>query len=138
LSSTANDWNAQLIKEYRANNGSVRAFPDGTVLLLHHRGARSGEPRLNPVVYLRDGDRYVLFATKGGAPTNPAWYHNLKANPNVEIELGDRRFPAVASEATGGERDRLYAAQAARMANFGDYERKTTRKIPVMILTPTG
>ena len=137
MSSTASDWNAQLIEEYRANNGSVSAFPDGTVLLLHHKGAKSGEQRLNPLVYLRDGGRYVLFATKGGAPTNPAWYHNLKSNPNVEVELGDRRFPAVAREATGEERDRLYAAQAARMSNFGEYERKTDRKIPVMILTPT-
>jgi deazaflavin-dependent oxidoreductase (nitroreductase family) len=137
LSTTARDWNAQLIEEYRANHGSVKAFPDGTVLLLHHRGAKSGEPRLNPLVYLREGARYALFATKGGSPTNPAWYYNLKASPNVDVELGDRKFAAVASEATGEERDRLYAAQAARMPSFAEYEARTSRKIPVMLLTPT-
>jgi deazaflavin-dependent oxidoreductase (nitroreductase family) len=132
------DWNDLLVDEFRANHGSVKAFPDGTVLLLHHTGAKSGERRLSPLVYLRDRDRYVLFATKGGAPTNPAWYHNLMAHPNVEIEFADRRLSVTASEATGEERDRLWATQTKRMPAYAEYESKTSRRIPVVILTPTG
>jgi deazaflavin-dependent oxidoreductase (nitroreductase family) len=134
LSRSPNDYNTKVIETFRANGGSVPGFK--TMLLLHHTGAKSGEGRINPLAYLPDGDRYVVFATKGGAPTNPAWYHNLKANPHARIELGDRTLSVAASEASGEERDRLYAAQVERSPNFGEYEHKTSRIIPVMILTP--
>jgi deazaflavin-dependent oxidoreductase (nitroreductase family) len=136
VSSSVNDYNAKLIEEFRANHGTARDFGSMTLLLLHHNGAKSGERRVNPLAYLPDGDRYVVFASKGGAPTNPAWYHNLKAHPDVTIEVGDRTLPVVASEATGSERDRLFAAQVKRSPQFGEYRDKTERAIPVMILTP--
>jgi deazaflavin-dependent oxidoreductase (nitroreductase family) len=106
--------------------------------LLHHVGARSGKDRINPLVYHRDGDRYVVFASKAGAPTNPDWYHNLKANPNVTIEVGTDTIEVAASEASGDERDRLFRAQVQRSPQFGEYESKTDRVIPVVLLTPRG
>jgi deazaflavin-dependent oxidoreductase (nitroreductase family) len=130
------DFNARTIAEFRANHGRVGGYFEGApVLLLHSVGARSGEPRVNPVMYLGDGDRYVVFATKGGSDTNPAWYHNLVANPDVQIEVGDDRLDVHAAQAQGAERDELYARHAARYPAFAEYERKTTRRIPVMILT---
>jgi deazaflavin-dependent oxidoreductase (nitroreductase family) len=113
-------------------------FEGATLLLLHHVGARSGTDRVNPLVYNRDGDRYVVFASKAGAPTNPDWYHNLKANPNITIEVGTDTIPVVASEASGEERDRLFAAQVRRSPQFGEYQSKTDRAIPVILLTPTA
>jgi deazaflavin-dependent oxidoreductase (nitroreductase family) len=139
--SAYNDYNAKNIDEFRANGGRVADFGNSTLLLLHHTGAKSGEPRINPLAYLADGDRYVIFATKAGAPTNPAWYHNLKADPSVTIEVGNAAHDGVqerrvlASEATGAERDRLYAKQAQRSPAFAEYEHRTERRIPVMILT---
>jgi deazaflavin-dependent oxidoreductase (nitroreductase family) len=139
MSTSMNDFNQNVIEEFRANSGVVGGPFDGmTLLLLHHTGAKSGAARINPLAYMDDEGRYVIFASKGGAPTNPDWYHNLKANPNVRIELGDDTFDAVASEATGEERDRLYAAQKARVSSFGDYEQKTDRLIPVILLTPSA
>ena len=133
------DYNARIIDEFRANEGRVGGvFEGSTLLLLHHVGARSGKDRINPLAYNRDGDRYVVFASKAGAPTNPDWYHNLKANPNVTIEVGTDTITAVAGEATGDERERLFAAQAERSPQFAEYQRKTDRVIPVMVLTPTG
>jgi deazaflavin-dependent oxidoreductase (nitroreductase family) len=105
--------------------------------LLHHVGARSGKDRINPLVYNRDGDRYVVFASKAGAPTNPDWYHNLKAHPNITIEVGTDTIDVVASEASGDERDRLFNAQVERSPQFGEYQAKTDRTIPVILLTPT-
>jgi deazaflavin-dependent oxidoreductase (nitroreductase family) len=139
MSTSPQDFNARIIDEFRANEGRVGGIFEGsTLLLLHHVGARSGKDRINPLAYNRDGDRYVVFASKAGAPTNPDWYHNLKANPNVTIEVGTDTITAVAGEATGDERERLFAAQAERSPQFAEYQRKTDRVIPVMVLTPTG
>jgi deazaflavin-dependent oxidoreductase (nitroreductase family) len=139
MSTTPNDFNAQIIDEFRANEGRVGGMFDGTtLLLLHHVGSRTGTNRVNPLAYDRDGDRYVIFASKAGAPTNPDWYHNLKAHPNVEIEVGADTIGVVAAEAAGEERDRLFRRQAERSPGFAEYEAKTDRVIPVMILTPTG
>lgn len=137
MSTSPNDFNARIIEEFRANQGRVGApFEGSTLLLLHHRGAKSGKTRVNPLVYLRDGDRYVVFASKAGAPTNPDWYHNLKAHPNVTIEVGPETIEAMASEAAPEERDRLFRAQVERSSQFGEYQQKTDRIIPAMVLTP--
>ena len=137
MSTSPADFNARVIEEFRANGGRVGGPFDGmSLLLLHHNGARSGSSRVNPLAYQRDGDRYVVFASKAGAPTNPAWYHNLKAEPNVTIEVGTETIPVVASEASGDERDRLYATQKKLVPSFADYEQKTDRVIPVIVLTP--
>ena len=139
MSTSPQDFNAQIIEEFRANQGVVGGpFEGATLLLLHHVGARSGKDRINPLVYNRDGDRYVVFASKAGAPTNPDWYHNLKANPNITIEVGTDTIEVVASEASGEERDRLFDAQVQRSPQFGDYQSKTDRVIPVIVLTPTA
>jgi deazaflavin-dependent oxidoreductase (nitroreductase family) len=138
MSTSPTDFNARIIDEYRANEGRVGGMFEGLpLLLLHHTGARSGKSRVNPLAYQSDGGRYVVFASKAGAPTNPDWYHNLKAHPNVTIEVGADTFDVLASEATGEERERLYRAQAERVPQFAEYERKTERAIPVIVLTPT-
>ena len=138
MSTSPQDFNAQIIEEFRANKGVVGGpFEGATLLLLHHVGAKSGKDRVNPLVYNRDGDRYVVFASKAGAPTNPDWYHNLKAHPNITIEVGTDTIDVVASEASGEERDRLFAAQVERSPQFGEYQNKTDRAIPVVLLTPT-
>jgi deazaflavin-dependent oxidoreductase (nitroreductase family) len=112
-------------------------FEGTPLLLLHHTGAKSGKNRINPLAYQSDNGRYVVFASKGGAPTNPDWYHNLKAQPEVTIEVGTDRINVVASEATGDERERLFRTQAERVPQFAEYEKQAQRTIPVMILTPT-
>lgn len=129
------DWNASIIKEFRENGGKVAAFGQQPLLLLHTTGARSGEPRVKPLAYLAEGDRLYVFASMGGRPTNPAWYHNLLADPKVRVELGDETFDAVATEITGAQRDEVYARQAAFNANFAGYQERTTRVIPVIALT---
>jgi len=139
MSTSMNDFNQNVIEEFRANGGRVGGpFEGMTLLLLHHTGAKSGAPRINPLAYMEDDGRYVIFASKAGAPTNPDWYHNLKANPDVKIEVGDQAYEATATEAAGEERDRLYDAQKARVSSFADYEQKTDRVIPVIVLTPSG
>jgi deazaflavin-dependent oxidoreductase (nitroreductase family) len=139
MSTSPNDFNARIIDQFRANGGRVgEPFENTTLLLLHHTGAKSGAERINPLAYLRDGERYVIFASKAGAPTNPDWYHNLKAHPDVTIEVGTDTLKAVATEATGEERERLFQAQAERAPAFADYQRKTDRRIPVIVLTPAG
>ena len=133
--SDRNDFNEKLIAEFRANGGKVSGmFAGRPMLLLTTTGAKSGLKRTTPLVHTRDGDRIVVIASKGGAPTNPAWYHNLVANPTVTVELGTEKFPAKATVVTGAERDRLFAAQAALMPAFAEYETKTTRQIPVVVL----
>ena len=112
-------------------------FEGAKLVLLHHTGAKSGKRRINPLGYLSDKGRYVVFASKAGAPTNPDWYHNLRADPNVTIEVGTDTIEVVASEATGEERERLYRTQAARVPQFAEYEKQTDRVIPVIVLTPT-
>jgi deazaflavin-dependent oxidoreductase (nitroreductase family) len=130
-------WNALIIAEFRKNHGKVGGnFEGAPLLLLHTTGRRSGKSRVNPVMYLRDGDRYLVFATKMGADTNPDWYHNLKAHPDIEIEVGDETVQARAEEITGSEHDRLYARQASLYPTFSQYQRQTKRVIPVIALTP--
>jgi deazaflavin-dependent oxidoreductase (nitroreductase family) len=140
MSTSPADFNAKIIDEFHANEGRVGGVFEGMpLLLLHHTGARSGESRINPLAYQGDNGRYVIFASKAGAPTNPDWYHNLKAHPNVEIEVGAETIDVTASEATGAERERLFRTQVERVPQFGEYEQKTGgRVIPVMVLTPTG
>jgi deazaflavin-dependent oxidoreductase (nitroreductase family) len=128
-------WNGKIIEEFRANEGQVGGdFEGAPLLLLHTTGARSGTERINPLMYLVDGDRLVVFASKGGAPTNPDWYYNVQANPDASVEVGADRFPVLARVATGEERDELYAEQARRYPQFGEYQAGTDRTIPVVIL----
>ncbi len=139
MSPSSNDWNAGIILEFRRNHGKVGGqFEGAPLLLINHTGARTGKPRTNPVMYLKDGHRYLVFASKGGADTNPDWYHNLKAHPDVKIEVGNETIDVRAEEITGPERDRLYARQASLYPQFGfaQYQRQTKRIIPVIALTP--
>jgi deazaflavin-dependent oxidoreductase (nitroreductase family) len=135
-----NDFNAQIIEEFHANDGVVGGPFDGaTLLLLHHTGAKSGKRYTTPLMYRADGDRYLIFASKGGAPTDPDWYYNLKAHPEVSIEVGTDTLTAVAGELTGEERDRQFAAQAQERPQFAEYAKTAgERKIPVIALTPAG
>ena len=134
--SQPNNFNEQVINEFRANHGKMGGpFEGAPLLLLHTTGARSGQPRVSPVMYLPDGNRYIVFASKAGADTNPDWYHNLRAHPEARIEVGDQTLDVQASEVQGADRDTLYARQAERYPGFADYERKTTRVIPVVALT---
>lgn len=129
------DWNDQVIAEFRANEGKVGGpFKGAPLLLLTTTGAKSGQKRISPLMYLPDGDRMLIFASKGGAPTNPDWYHNLLAHPQATVEAGTETFNVKATVLTGEERDRLYAEQAKRFTGFADYQEKTTRKIPVVAL----
>ena len=131
------DYNAKIIEEFRANHGRVGgSFEGAPLLLLRSTGARSGQERVSPMMYLADGDRYLVFASKAGAPDNPDWYHNLKANPDATIEVGDDTVDVRAEELSRAERDEKYAEQAALYPGFADYERKTDRIIPVLALTP--
>ena len=130
-----NDWNTNMIKEFRAKGGvGISNFGD-RLLLLTPTGAKSGRSHTTPLAYTRDGDRYVVIASKGGAPTHPAWYHNLVAHGEAEVEVGTQKFHVRATPIPSGpERDRLFNAQAAIMPGFAEYERKTTRIIPVVVL----
>jgi deazaflavin-dependent oxidoreductase (nitroreductase family) len=131
-----NDWNQAIIDEFRANSGKVGGrFEGKTLLLLHTVGAKSGQERINPVAYVADGDRLVIIASKGGAPTHPDWYYNIRAHPLVTVEVGREKFQAQAAIATEPERTRLFNQMVAMMPGFADYQRKTTRVIPVIILT---
>jgi deazaflavin-dependent oxidoreductase (nitroreductase family) len=137
MSTSPDDFNKRIIDEFHANDGVVGGMFEGVpLLLLHHTGAKSGTERINPLAYQSDGGRYVVFASKGGAPTNPDWYHNLKANPDVTIEVGTETMPAVATEAEGEERERLFRTQVENVPQFGEYEKQAGRVIPVIVLTP--
>ena len=130
-----NDFNRQVIEEFRANNGKVTGmFANAPLVLVTSTGAKSGQQRTTPLVHTRDGDNIVIIASKGGAPSNPDWYYNLAANPEATVELPGESFQAKAREAKGAERDRLYNEQAALMPNFAEYAKKTTRTIPVIVL----
>lgn len=134
-----NDWNAKIVSEFRANAGIVGGqFEGAPMVLLTTTGARSGVARTIPLVYLPDGDRVVIFASKAGAPTNPDWYHNIVANPVVTIEVGADTYQADATEVTGADRDALFAAQVQRMPGFQTYADSTTRVIPVIALERAG
>ncbi len=130
------EMNARVVEEFRANAGVVGGFFEGMPLvLLTTTGAKSGEPRLSPVACLEEDGVVHVFASKAGAPDNPDWYHNLKANPEVTVEQGTETYTATATEVTGSERDRIYGAMAARFKNFAEYETMTDRTIPVIALT---
>lgn len=134
-----NNFNENLIAEYRANGGRVSGqFAGAPLLLLTTTGAKSGQPRTTPLAYTADGDRLLVIASKGGAPTHPDWYHNLRANPEVTVELGTEAFSARATVPEGEERDRLVDQMAEQMPGFADYQRNTTRRIPVVVLERTG
>jgi len=137
--SNVNDWNRRVMEEFHANAGKVGGpFEGKPMLLLTTTGAKSGQRRTTPLVYLPDGDRLIIFASKGGAPTHPDWYHNLVAHPQVTVEIGKgsgtETFEASATVLTGEERDRMYAKQAQVMPQFGEYQAKTSRQIPVIAL----
>ena len=133
------DWNSKIIEEFRANEGRVGGpFAGAPVLLLHTRGAKTGRERVHPMMYLDlDGHRYV-FASKAGADTNPDWYWNLVAHPDVTVEVGTETYEAAAVPVTGDDRDRIYAEQARRYPGFAEYEQKTSRVIPVVELIAKG
>lgn len=129
------DWNEKIIKEFRENNGQVGGqFAGSPLLLLHTVGARSGQPRLNPVMYQKLDHGYAVFASKAGAPSHPDWYHNLRAHPQVKAEIGTDMFDLVARVAAGDERERIWSAQKEAFPGFAKYEAKTDRKIPVVVL----
>ena len=134
------DWNTRVIQEFRDNEGRVGGnFEGAPMVLVHHRGRKTGQERVNPMMYMRDEqhpDTIYVFASKGGAPTNPDWYRNLVAAGTAEVEVGTETYPVTVREVTGEERDRIYAEQARRYPGFADYERKTKgiRTIPVVAL----
>lgn len=135
--SNPNDWNKAIIEEFRANGGKVGGqFAGRLLLLLHTTGAKSQQARVNPLVSIRDGDRFVVIASKAGAPTNPDWYYNLLANPVVSVEVGTEQFQARATIPEEPERTRLYDQMVAVNPGFAEYQRNTTRRIPVVLLTP--
>ena len=137
MATNPNDWNASIIKEFRANGGKVGGYFAGKpVLLLHHTGAKSGTTRVNPLMYRKEGDSYVVFASKGGAPTNPDWFHNVKANPTCKVEVGTESLEATARIADPEERARIYAKQVEEFPQFGEYAQQTSRTIPVIVLEP--
>jgi len=130
------DMNKQIIEEFRANDGKVGGyFANSTLLLLHTTGAKSGKERINPLVTIEDGDRLVIVASKGGAPTNPDWYYNIVSNPLVDVEYGSDTFRARATVAAEPERTELFAKIAGNFAGFSEYAKKTSRVIPVVTLS---
>lgn len=132
-----NAWNREVIKEFRAKGGSAGGPLQGMpLLLLFNIGAKSGARRINPLAYQKVDGGYAIFGSKGGSPTNPAWYHNLLANPEVEIELGTDTFMVRARLTEGEERERIWTQQKIDFPQFADYETKTTRQIPVLVLEP--
>ncbi|MEO7911016.1 MAG: nitroreductase family deazaflavin-dependent oxidoreductase [Roseiflexaceae bacterium] len=130
-----NNFNQKIIEEFRANGGKVGGpFEGGNMLLLTTTGAKSGQPRVSPLAYSTDGDKILIIASKGGAPTNPDWFYNLVANPVVTVERGTETFQARATVPEPVERDRLFDHVSTQMPGFAEYQRNTTRKIPVVVL----
>ncbi len=137
--SEMNDFNQRVITEFRSNQGKVSGqFAKMPLLLLTTTGAKTGRVLTKPLVYTMDAERIVLIASFAGAPKNPAWFNNLVANPVVTVELGSERFQARATVTSGEERERLYNSQAQQMSIFADYQKKTTRQIPVVVLQRIG
>ncbi len=136
MSDTAvNNWNQNIINEFRANGGKVGGqFAGAPLLLLTTTGAKSGRQLTNPLMYNKDDERLLVFASKGGAPTNPDWYHNLVANPLVMVELGGQTFKARAVVTQGEERERLFKQHSEMFPQFAEYQSKVTRQIPVIAL----
>jgi deazaflavin-dependent oxidoreductase (nitroreductase family) len=137
MSNNMHEFNQKMIKEFRENKGKVGGnFANTPLLLLHTLGAKSGQHRTNPLAYVKDGDHYIVIASKGGAPSHPAWYHNVVANPDVTVEVDGEKFRAKAHAIKeGSERDRLFAKMVAKNPGFAGYEKATTRKIPAISLT---
>ncbi|MEP6624177.1 MAG: nitroreductase family deazaflavin-dependent oxidoreductase [Acidimicrobiia bacterium] len=134
----ADDWNQKIIDEFRANGGAVGGnFEGAPLLLLHSTGAKSGRERINPVMYQSVDGGYAVFASKAGAPTNPDWFHNLRAHSDATVEVGDLTVPVRARVAESEERDRIWTVQKARYPGFAEYEASTSREIPVVVLEPT-
>lgn len=137
--SERSEFNRKIIDEYRANAGKVGGmFANAPLLLITMKGAKSGRSYTLPLAYSRDGDRIIVIASMGGAPNNPDWYHNLRANPEATVELGKESFKVRAVVTSGAERERLFKQQAAQMSVFADYQKKTTRQIPVIALERIG
>jgi deazaflavin-dependent oxidoreductase (nitroreductase family) len=131
----ANDWNQTVIDEFRANGGKIAGQFEGVpMLILHSTGAKSGKPRVIPLMYRQEGDDLVIFASKAGAPTHPDWLHNLRAYPEASVEVGTDTKKVVAREAQGEERERIWEAHKEQYPGFAEYEAKTDRVIPVVIL----
>jgi deazaflavin-dependent oxidoreductase (nitroreductase family) len=129
------EMNRNVIAEFRANGGKAGGiFERLPLVLVHHTGARSGKERISPLVYYREDDRVYVFGSKGGADEHPAWYHNLVANPKITVEIGTETYPAVARVVTGADRDEIFAKQKVVSPQFAEYERKTSRTIPVVEL----
>jgi len=134
----AQDFNARIAEEFRANGGRVGMFADTTLLLLTTTGAKTGAARVSPLVYFGEGDRYMVFASAGGSPRHPDWYRNLKANPEVTVEVGTETFRARATELAGAERDRIVAGAAARSPQLTEYQRHTARTAPIKASTTSS
>jgi deazaflavin-dependent oxidoreductase (nitroreductase family) len=137
MSETPSDYNAKIIGEFRANEGRVGGmWAEIPLLVLHHTGAQSGVSRVNPVAYLPNDPGYLIWAANGGAPNNPNWYHNLKAQPNTRIEVGTETIDVVAEEAAGEERERLFTRATGHYPQLAETATKTHRVIPMIVLTP--
>ena len=129
------DWNTAVIEEFRANDGKVGGnFEHVPLLLLHTTGAKTGKERVNPLAYQAVGDDVAVFASKGGSPKHPDWYRNRVAEPRATIEIGNETIPVRARVAVGEERERIWSLQKERLPGFADYEQKTSRQIPVVLL----
>lgn len=134
----SNNQDKSVIEEFRQNGGKVGGrFNDAPVLLITTKGAKTGTIRTTPLMYLSDGKRVVIFASRGGSPKNPGWYHNLVANRQITVEIGSEKYQAIAKVIVGEERDRLYARQSEVFPQFAVYQSKTTRLIPVLVLEKT-
>lgn len=134
MTETVSDWNREVVDEFRERGGKVAAFEGRPLLLLHSTGAKSGALYVNPLVYLPVGDDFAVFGSKAGADTNPGWYHNLIASPETVVEIGTETIPVRARVAEDEERDRIWEEQKRVNPNFAEYEQKTARPIPVVIL----
>lgn len=134
------DFNSQVIEEFRANGGKVGGgFEGAPMILVHHRGAKTGTPRVNPLVYQPVGEAFAIFASKGGAPSHPHWYLNLKAHPETEVEIGSETIPVTVRELDGPEREEIWERQKKLMPGFAEYEEKAgDRQIPVLLLERRG
>jgi deazaflavin-dependent oxidoreductase (nitroreductase family) len=134
--SGTNNFNAKVIAEFRANGGKVGGpFEGAPMILVHHIGAKSGTERIAPLAYIPDGDRMLIIPSKAGAPTNPDWYHNLKAHPRIDVEVGAETFPVTAEELSRVERDEKWPMITAMAPGYADYQKKTSRVIPVFALS---
>jgi len=135
--SERDEWNRKIIEEFRTNAGKVGGPFEGVpILLLHHRGAKSGTERVSPLAYRRDGDNLVVFASKGGAPTNPGWYENLVAHPEAKIQVWDKIIPVTARTGTPADKKRVWPKMAEQWPGYNDYQKGTKRDIPVVLLKP--